>query len=46
MPFVRDTAIVEASLTAPVLSVADGAQIRGRIDVAGRKKDAALKLAS
>ena len=43
---VRDTAIVEASLTAPVLSVADGAQIRGRIDVAGRKKDAALKLAS
>jgi cytoskeletal protein CcmA (bactofilin family) len=43
---VRETATVEATLTAPVLSVADGAEIRGRIDVAGRKKDAALKLAS
>ena len=43
---VRENAVVEGSLSAPVLTVADGAQLRGRVDVAGRKTDAALKLAS
>ena len=42
----RESAIIDGSLSAPVLSVADGAQLRGRIDVAGHKNEASLKLVS
>jgi len=42
----RESAIIDGSLSAPVLSVADGAQLRARIDVAGHKNAAALKLVS
>jgi cytoskeletal protein CcmA (bactofilin family) len=41
---IRETAVVDGSLSAPILSVADGAQLRGKIDIAGHA--AALKLAS
>jgi cytoskeletal protein CcmA (bactofilin family) len=41
---IRESAIIDGSLSAPVLSVADGAQLRGKIDIAGRT--VALKLAS
>lgn len=43
---VRDSAVIDGRISAPVLSVADGAQLRGTVDIAGRKNDAALKLAS
>jgi cytoskeletal protein CcmA (bactofilin family) len=42
----RESAIIDGSLSAPVMSAADGAQLRGRIDVAGEKNGAALKLVS
>jgi cytoskeletal protein CcmA (bactofilin family) len=43
---IRESAIVDGSLSAPVLKVEDGAQLRGKIDIAGHKNAAALKLAS
>ena len=43
---VREGAVVEGTVTAPVLSVAEGAQLRGKIDVAGRKNAEKMKLAS
>ena len=42
---VNATASIDGDLTAPAMSVADGAQVRGRIDVAGRTAKA-LHLAS
>jgi cytoskeletal protein CcmA (bactofilin family) len=33
---VSETAVINGDLTAPALSVADGAQVYGRIDAAGR----------
>ena len=43
---VKENAVVEGTLSAPVLSVAEGAQLRGKIDVAGRRNKDGLKLAS
>ena len=40
------TAIVDSSLSAPVLRVEDGANIRGKLDIEGTKIAASLKLAS
>jgi cytoskeletal protein CcmA (bactofilin family) len=42
---VREGAVVEGTVTAPVLTVAEGAQLRGKIDVAGRRSEK-MKLAS
>jgi len=42
---VHDTAKIEGKLTAPALSVAEGASIQGEVDVEGRRP-AALRLAS
>ncbi|PWT82063.1 MAG: hypothetical protein C5B57_09305 [Blastocatellia bacterium] len=41
---IQESAVVDGSLSGPVLSVADGAQLRGKIDIVGHA--AALKLAS
>ena len=43
---VRENAVVEGSLSAPVLNVIEGAQVTAKVDVAGRKKPSELKLAS
>jgi cytoskeletal protein CcmA (bactofilin family) len=43
---IRQSAIIDGSLSAPVLTVEDGAQLRGRIDIKGHKNAAALQLAS
>lgn len=43
---VQAGAVIDATLTAPLLSVADGAEVRGRIEVDGTKNVAGLKLAS
>ena len=40
------TAIVDSSLSAPVLRVEEGANIRGKFDIEGTKTAASLKLAS
>ena len=42
---VKEGAVVEGTVTAPVLSVAEGAQLRGKIDVVGRRGEK-MKLAS
>ncbi len=42
---VRETATIEGDLSAPSISVADGATVHGRIETATRA-DAALRLAS
>lgn len=42
----ESTAVVEGTLTSPVLSIADGAEFRGRLEIAGTRGAAALKLAS
>jgi len=42
----RKSAIVDGDLSAPVLSVEDGAQLSGKFDIVGHKDAAALKLAS
>lgn len=42
---VRETAVIEGDLTAPAVSLADGASVRGRVETAERKK-AGLALAS
>ena len=43
---IREGAVIDGSLSAPVLSVAEGAQLRGKVDVSGHKNGAGLKLAS
>ena len=43
---IRETAIIDGSLTAPMLRVEDGAEVRGKLDIAGTKTAASLKLAS
>lgn len=43
---IRGTAIVDSNLSAPVLRVEDGAEVRGTLDIEGTKTAAALKLAS
>jgi len=40
------TAIIDSDLSAPVLRVEEGAEIRGKLDIEGTKTAAALKLAS
>ncbi len=43
---VRESAVIEGSLSAPVLNVVEGAQVSAKVDVTGRKKGSELKLAS
>jgi cytoskeletal protein CcmA (bactofilin family) len=43
---VRESAVIEGSLSAPVLNVIEGAQVTAKVDVTGRKKSSELKLAS
>jgi cytoskeletal protein CcmA (bactofilin family) len=43
---IRENAVIEGSLTAPVLNVVEGAQVSAKVDVAGRRKASELKLAS
>ena len=43
---VRENAIIEGSLSTPVLNVVEGAQVSAKVDVAGRRKPSELKLAS
>jgi cytoskeletal protein CcmA (bactofilin family) len=43
---IRENAVIDGSLSAPVLSVVEGALLSGRVDVAGHKDRAGLKLAS
>lgn len=40
------TAIIDSDLSAPVLRVEEGAEIRGKLDIEGTKTAEALKLAS
>jgi cytoskeletal protein CcmA (bactofilin family) len=40
------TAVIDSNVSAPVLSVEDGAEVRGKLDIEGTKAAAALKLAS
>jgi cytoskeletal protein CcmA (bactofilin family) len=41
---VRDTAVIDGDISAPAVSLAEGAIVHGRIETAGRKES--LKLAS
>jgi cytoskeletal protein CcmA (bactofilin family) len=43
---IRESAVIDGSMSAPVMSVIEGAQLSGKIDVAGHKDTAGLKLAS
>jgi cytoskeletal protein CcmA (bactofilin family) len=43
---IRATAIVDSSLSAPLLRVEEGAEVRGKLDIVGTRNAAALKLAS
>jgi cytoskeletal protein CcmA (bactofilin family) len=43
---VRETAVIEGSLSAPILNVIEGAQVTAKVDVTGQKKGSELKLAS
>jgi cytoskeletal protein CcmA (bactofilin family) len=43
---IRGTAIIDSDLSAPVLRLEDGAEVRGKLDIEGTKTAAALKLAS
>lgn len=43
---VQETAVIDGNLTAPLVSVADGAEVHGRVEVAGTARAAGLKLAS
>jgi len=43
---IRESAVIDGSLSAPVLSVVEGAQMRGKVDVAGVKNGTGLKLVS
>jgi len=40
------TAVIDGHLSAPLLSVEDGAEVRGKLDIQGAKAAATLKLAS
>jgi cytoskeletal protein CcmA (bactofilin family) len=40
------TAVIEGDLCAPVVKVEEGAELRGKLDIEGRKSTAGLKLAS
>jgi len=42
----RESAVIEGSLSAPVLNVVEGAQVSAKVDVTGRRKSSELKLAS
>jgi cytoskeletal protein CcmA (bactofilin family) len=42
----RESAVIEGNLSAPLLSVADGAQLCGKFDIVGQRNGAKLKLAS
>jgi cytoskeletal protein CcmA (bactofilin family) len=43
---IRGTAIIDSNLSAPVLRVEDGAEVRGKLDIESTKTASALKLAS
>jgi cytoskeletal protein CcmA (bactofilin family) len=43
---VRSTAIIDGDLSAPVMRVEEGAEIRGKMDIEGTKVAAGLRLAS
>jgi cytoskeletal protein CcmA (bactofilin family) len=43
---IRETAVIDSDLSAPVLRVEEGAQVRGKLDIEGTRTAAALKLAS
>lgn len=43
---IRESAVVEGSLSAPVLNVVEGAQVSAKVDVTGLRKPSELKLAS
>lgn len=43
---VKATAIIDSDLSAPVLRVEEGAEVRGILDIEGTRTAAALKLAS
>lgn len=43
---VQGNAVIDGSLSAPVLNVTEGAQLCAKVDVTGRKKGSDLKLAS
>jgi cytoskeletal protein CcmA (bactofilin family) len=43
---VRATAIIDGDLSAPVMKVEEGAEIRGKVDIEGTKAAAGLRLAS
>ena len=43
---IRTTAIIDGDLSAPLISVEDGAQLCGKVDVEGTKAAAAMRLAS
>jgi cytoskeletal protein CcmA (bactofilin family) len=43
---IKGTAVVDSDLSAPVLRVEDGAELRGILDIEGTRAAAALKLAS
>ena len=43
---IRTTAIIDGDLSAPLISVEDGAQLRGKVDVEGTKAAAGMRLAS
>jgi cytoskeletal protein CcmA (bactofilin family) len=43
---IRGTAIIDSHLSAPVLRVEDGAEVRGKLDIEGTRTAGALKLAS
>jgi cytoskeletal protein CcmA (bactofilin family) len=43
---IRGTAIIDSNLSAPVLRVEEGAEVRGKLDIEGTRTAGALKLAS
>lgn len=43
---IRESAVIDGSLSAPVLNVVEGAQVSAKVDVTGRKNGSELKLAS
>ena len=43
---IRATAVIDSDLSAPVLKVEEGAQVRGKLDIEGTRTAASLKLAS
>jgi cytoskeletal protein CcmA (bactofilin family) len=43
---IRGSAVIDSNLSAPVLKVEEGAEVRGKLDIEGTRTAAALKLAS